>query len=63
MSITNQAKPTTSLTNATRVNIGETWTTNPYTWALETRKWEELVSLITNSDRDSSSLTNVNKPT
>ena len=48
MSIVNQDKPTTSLTNSDRANIGETWATIITTWATETRTWQRLVSIFTN---------------
>jgi hypothetical protein len=48
MAIVNQSKPTTSLTNTSRISIGETWSSIPTTWATETRTWAMLVSLITN---------------
>ena len=63
MSIVNQDKPTTSLTNSDRANIGETWATMITTWATEARTWQRLVSIFTNSDKQSPSITNINKPT
>jgi len=58
----NQDKPSTSLVNTDRIQIGETWASIPTTWASEVRQWQELQSLITNSTRISSSMTNAVKP-
>lgn len=62
MSLVNQDKPNTSISNSTRISIGETWASIPTTWATETRTWEDMQSLIDNVSRTSSSLTNINKP-
>jgi len=52
MALTNVSKPNTSLTNTTKINIGETWASNPYTWALETRTWADMASVISNTTRN-----------
>ena len=62
MSITNQAKPSTSLTNATKVSVGETWDTWTTAWEDETRTWDELSKLIDNTSKPTTSISNVNKP-
>lgn len=62
MPITNQSKPTTSITNTSKVSIGETWATIDTTWATEIRTWLAVSQLITNGTRQSSSITNVAKP-
>ena len=62
MSLTNQAKPTTTLANSDKVSIGELWSTITTTWATETRTWEDCQSLIDNLTKVSSSLANVAKP-
>lgn len=62
MAITNQAKPTTSLTNSAKINIGETWGSDLNTWATELRTWAETVSIISNVTKVSSSMTNTAKP-
>lgn len=62
MSITNTSKPTTSLVNSTRVVSYETWDTNPNTWDGETRTWDECGTNMTNTNRVTSTITNVNKP-
>lgn len=54
MSLTNTSKPTTSLTNAAKVSIGETWGSIQSTWASETRTWLEVSQLITNTTFDRS---------
>ncbi len=51
MSITNISKPTTTLANATRIPVGETWATIATTWATETNTWAEIGSLVNNSAR------------
>jgi len=60
--ITNITKPTTSVENLTKVNIGEVLDTALLTWATETRTWNATVSIISNLARQSSSVTNVAKP-
>ena len=62
MSITNETKPTTSLTNSTRINIGETWGSDLNTWDEELRTWAATISIISNSARTSSGMTNIAKP-
>lgn len=52
MALTNTSKPTTSLTNATKVSIGETWGSITTTWASETRTWLAVSQLITNISVD-----------
>lgn len=51
MSITNIPKPTTSLTNSTRIGFGETWASITTTWATETRNWLDTASLLTNTTK------------
>lgn len=62
MAITNQSKPTTSVTNQTKVSIGESWDTNITSWNTETRSWNDMFSFIDNQSRQTSTITNVNKP-
>jgi len=62
MSITNQAKPTSSMTNSTKVNIGETWATDSFTWVTESRTWDRTQSIINNNTKISSSMTNQSRP-
>jgi hypothetical protein len=62
MTLINTSKPTTSLTNTTKVSFGETWASIPTTWASETRTWLATGSLFTNTTRQSSSFTNIAKP-
>lgn len=56
MSLTNQSKPVTSVTNATKVSFAELWSTITTTWASETRTWADCVSLIDNATRAQLSL-------
>jgi len=60
--ITNITKPTTSVENLTKVNIGETWASIITTYASETRSWSQFASLIGNVSRVTSSISNVAKP-
>lgn len=62
MSITNVSKPSTTLTNATKVSFAELWSTIATTWASETRTWADCISLIDNTTKPSTSITNVAKP-
>jgi hypothetical protein len=62
MALTNQSKPSTSISNATKVLGGETWDSNPNTWNVETRTWDESGTLWTNGTRPITSITNNNKP-
>lgn len=60
--MTNDSKPTTTLTNSSKVSFGETWGAIQTTWASETRTWADCISLIDNTSRTSSSITNIAKP-
>lgn len=51
MTITNLPKISSSVTNQSKINIGETWDSDLNTWATETNTWEEIGSLINNSAR------------
>lgn len=62
MAITNQSKPTTSLTNTTKVSFAELWSTITTTWASETRSWVDCISLIDNGSKPTTSITNISKP-
>jgi hypothetical protein len=57
MSITNQSKPTTSLTNPTKVVSYETWDSNLTTWDTETRTWDEMGTTMSNTDKQFMGLT------
>lgn len=58
----NTTKPSTSMTNIAKASFAETWATITTTWASETRTWLDCVSLMTNTARQTSSMTNVSKP-
>lgn len=62
MSITNQSRPNSSVINSAKVATGETWATIETTYATETRTWLDMASLLINTNRVSSSITNVTKP-
>ena len=62
MAITNQSKPTTTLTNSTKINIGETWASDLNQWQNESRTWNDMQSLIDNITKISSSFANVARP-
>lgn len=53
---------TGGMTNQTKASIGETWGTITTSWASETRTWEQVSQLLSNSARTSSSITNQAKP-
>ncbi len=44
----NQSKPTTSISNNSKISIGETWATITSTWATELRSWLAVSQLLTN---------------
>lgn len=50
------------MTNTSKTNIGETWGTDLNTWALELRTWAATISIINNSAKVSSLMTNTAKP-
>jgi len=62
MALTNTSKPTTSLTNTTKISTGETWASITTTWASETRTWLATGSLFSNTTKQSSTITNISKP-
>lgn len=62
MAITNTSKPTTSLTNTTKVSFAELWSTITTTYATETRTWLDTGSLVDNTAKVSASITNTAKP-
>ena len=62
MAIINVSKPTSSYTNTARPSTGLTWAEATMTWAAQTDIWQGTASLIDNTSRVSSSLTNVAKP-
>jgi len=45
----NQDKPTTSISNSTQPNRGETWASITTTWANEVRTWLQASKLMTNT--------------
>lgn len=62
MPLVNESKPTTTLTNTGRPSTGLTWGEATMTWAAQTDTWGGTASLIDNSSRVSSSITNVSRP-
>lgn len=60
--IINTSKPTTSVTNVTKISFGETWGSILTTWATETRTWAAMISLFTDTSKPTTSFTNVAKP-
>lgn len=62
MSIENVSKPTTSISNETKINIGLVWSADNLQWQNESRTWDDTVSTIDNSSRITSSITNISKP-
>lgn len=62
MTMTNESKPTTTLSNSSKVSVGETWATITTSWSSETRTWEAISQLFTNPSKITSTLTNTSKP-
>ena len=62
MAIVNQSRISSSIANQTKINIGEVWDTNSFTWANESRTWDAMASIIGNVSRVTSSISNVAKP-
>lgn len=58
----NTPKQSSSMTNATRINTGEIWNSNSNQWQNESRTWDDMASLISNTSRVLSSMTNTAKP-
>lgn len=62
MAITNTSRPNSTLSNASRINIGETWNSITSTWATESRTWNAMASIIGNISKQSSNITNQTRP-
>ena len=62
MALVNTTKPTTTLANTSKVSVGETWATITSSWASEVRTWLAVSQLVTNTARQTSSITNTAKP-
>jgi len=62
MAIENVSKPSSSISNATKINIGLTWDADTLQWQNESRTWDATVSVIDNTARVTSSITNSSKP-
>lgn len=60
--MTNETKPTTTILNSAKVDIGETWNNIVSIWDDEIRTWDIVSQLITNSTKNNSSITNQLKP-
>ena len=50
------------MTHSTKASIGETWGTNPYTYAQETRTWLQASQLLVNNTKLYTAITNESKP-
>ena len=62
MALTNVSKPTTTLTNITKVSFAELWSTILTTWDSEPRTWDATGSLFINPSKPTTSITNSAKP-
>lgn len=51
MAITNTTKPTTTLSNTSKVSTGATWATITTTWDSEPNTWLGVSQLLTNTIR------------
>ena len=58
----NTSKPTTSIANSNKPQVGETWATEPYTWTVESRTWLAISKLISNVSKPTTTLSNVARP-
>lgn len=55
-------RPAASIINAVKVSFAELWSTITSSWATETRSWVATNSLITDTAKPSTTITNVSKP-
>lgn len=55
-------KPTTTFINQSKTGVGDTWDSIATTWDTETRTWDEVGRLIDNQNKQTSTITNINKP-
>lgn len=62
MAMINTPKPSTTLTNITKVSFAELWSTITTTWSSEVRDWQTTGSLFLNTTKSSSSIINTAKP-
>jgi hypothetical protein len=62
MALVNQSKPTTTLSNVTKVNFAEVWSTITTTWSSETRTWDATGSLFSNTTKPTTTFSNISKP-
>lgn len=62
MAISNTTKPSSSMANSSKINIGETWDSILSTWATESRIWDDMASIIDNLTKINSSMANISKP-
>ena len=52
----------TGITNSTKVVPYVTWGNNTTTWDIETRTWDEMGAIMSNTNKQSSSISNISKP-
>lgn len=62
MAIINTSKPTSSISNSSRVVSYETWDSNTTTWNTEVRTWDEMAAIMDNTSKPTTSIINTNKP-
>ncbi len=62
MSFVNTTKPSGSITNMSKVSIGETWGSITTSWASETRTWQMASQLFANVSKVVSTIVNTIKP-
>lgn len=62
MTMINQSKPVSSVTNSTKPTISVSWATITTTWASETHTWAGIASMLTNVLKQISSIVNISKP-
>lgn len=62
MALTNTTKPSTSITNTSRVASFMTWANIETTWSTETNTWLSVSALLDNTAKVSPGITNTPKP-
>lgn len=56
MALTNVSKPSTTLTNSSKVVSYESWDTITTTWDTETRTWDDMASVMDNTTLNTDNL-------
>lgn len=62
MAIVNVSKPSSSIANQTKINIGLVWDAALMTWSAASFTWDSTASVVGNVTKISSSITNIARP-